>query len=528
MKALMYLTRQSLVNNLKKAIHKPATLLLIVFLTGYSVFIIWALGMLGKTMQTMHFDSAQGLVVIVTLWSLYIFLGNFLAYASRKGIVFRPGHTHFVFTAPINPKLVLLHSAWMNYISSVVANLLFVIGGITIFGIAPWKMLMFFLVGCVLENLFECSLMVWLYTNENLTENMVKILSWVIKGFLAVITLVIVLYFRREGITLVSATAFFDWPVLQMIPFVGWNIALYRLILLGPTMLNVIGSVLYLCSVLGMFIVAYRMKCDGGYYEEAAKFADDYAEMRKKKRNGELVTGVGGKRRSFRKTQSSYQARGAKAIFFRQLLEYKKEKYFIFSKMTLFSLIIAGVMALSMYGGVKDSGVPQFFLLGLVAYVTFIMSGYLGKWEKELQNPYLFLIPDKAYKKLWYATAMEHLKAFLDGMIICVPIGIAWKVAPVYIIQTIFIYTILQANRLYMRVLAQCLVGDLLGKTGQNVIRMLLQMFVLGIGIVIAGLIGLFVNPNLIFSIVIVYSLIVTAIIGLVASVRFDSMEQLV
>ena len=31
------------------------------------------------------------------------------------------------------------------------------------------------------------------------------------------------------------------------------------------------------------------MKCDGGYYEEAAKFADDYAELKKrqrKRRNG--------------------------------------------------------------------------------------------------------------------------------------------------------------------------------------------------------------------------------------------------
>lgn len=525
MKALMYLTRRSLVNNLKKAVHKPATLLLMIFLAGYGVFIVWALGMF---VREMHFDSVQGLVVIVTLWTLYIFLANFMAYASRKGIIFRPGHTHFVFTAPINPKLVLLHSAWMNYISSVVVNLFFVFAGIIVFGIAPWKMLIFFLAGCVLEILFECSLMMWLYTNENLPENLLKILSWVIKGFLAVITLVIFLYFRREGITLETAAAFFDWPVLQMIPFVGWNIALYRLILLGPTMLNVIGTVLYLGSVLGMFAIAYRMKCNGGYYEEVAKFADDYAEMRKKKRNGELVTGVGGKRRSFRKAQGSYEARGAKAIFFRQLLEYKKEKYFIFSKMTVFSLLIAGIMAFFMYGGVKDSGVPQFFLLGIVAYVTFIMSGYLGKWEKELQNPYLFLIPDKAYKKLWYATAMEHIKALLDGVIICVPIGIAWGVAPIYIIQTIFIYTILQANRLYTRVLAQCLVGDLLGKTGQNVIRMLLQMFLLGIGIMIAMLIALLVNPNLVFPIVLVYSFIVTVFIGLIASVRFDSMEQLV
>lgn len=525
MKALMYLTKRSMINNLKKAVHKPATLLLIIFCIAYGVFLVWTLGMLALDM---HFDSAQGLVVIVTVWTLYMFLANFLAYSSRKGIIFRPGHTHFVFTAPINPKIVLLHSAWMNYISSLVADLLFMFAGMTVFGVAPWKMILFFLAGFGLELMFECSLMVWLYANDNLPEKVLKILSWVIKGFLAAITLVIVLYFRREGISLASAAAFFDWPVLQMIPFVGWNIAFYRLILLGPTVLNMVCAALYLISVLGMFTMAYRMKCDGGYYEEAAKFADDYAEMKQKKNNGEFVTGVGEKKRSFRKVNDSYQAQGAKAIFFRQLLEYKKEKYFIFSKMTIMCLVIAAIMAFSMKEGAVESGVPQFFLLGIVAYVTLIMTGYMGKWEKELQNPYLFLIPDKAYKKLWYATAMEHVKALLDGVIMCVPIGIMWGVEPVYIILTILIYTVLQANRLYMRVLAQCLVGNLLGKAGQSIIRALLQMFLLGIGVMIALIIGMLVNINLVFPIVLVYTLIVTILVGLIASVRFDTMEQLV
>ncbi len=525
MKALMYLTKRSFINNMKKAVRKPTTLLLIVFLTGYGIFITWTLAMLAKEM---HFDSPQGLVVIVTLWTLYIFLADFLAYASRKGVIFRPGHTHFVFTAPIDPKLVLLHSAWMNYITSVVVGALFVLAGVTVFGIVWWKMLLFFGAGTLLEIVFECCIMVWLYTNETLTEKMIKILSWGIKGFLIVITLSIVLYFWKEGISLVSAAAFFDWPVLQMLPFVGWNIAFYRLILLGPTTLNLIGSVLYLLSVLGMFLLVRRMPCDGGYYEDAAKFADDYAEMRRKKTDGELVTGVGAKKRTFRKVKLNYQAKGAKAIFYRQLLEYKKEKYFIFSKMTMFHLLFAFVMVVSLNSVVKEIGNGQFFLLGVVAYVTLIMSGYLGKWEKELQNPYLFLIPDKAYKKLWYATLMEHIKALLDGSIICIATGIWWKIRPVYVVLTILIYTVLQANRLYTRVLAQCLVGDVLGKTGQNIIRMLMQMFLLGIGVGVSVLIAIFVNPDLVFVILLVYTLIVTVFMGLLASIRFDTMEQLV
>lgn len=524
MKALMYLTKRSFVNNLKKALHKPITLLLMIFLTAYAIFVVFGIGML---MKELHFDSVQGLVVFVTLWTLYIFLSNFLSYSSRKGVIFRQGHAHFVFTAPISPKLVLLHSAWMNYIISLVISVVFAIMGVTVFGVALWRMFLFFLTGCMLEIVCECSIMVWFYTNEKLSEKAVKVLGWGIKGFLAAITLVIFLYFRREGISLGSASAFFDWPVLQMLPLVGWNISIYRLILLGPTTLNLIGSVLYLVSVAVLVFIVFRMKCDGGYYEEAAKFADDYVEMKKKKNNGEMVTRIGEKRRAFRKVNNAYDAKGAKAIFSRQLLEYKKEKYFIFSKMTVFSLVLAAIMAYTMRESAVDSGVPQFFLLGIIAYMCLVMSGYMGKWEKELQNPYLFLIPDKAYKKLWYATAMEHVKAMLDGTIMCVSIGFAWGVSPVYVVQTILIYTVLQANRLYMRVLAQCLVGNLLGKAGQNIIRVLMQMVILGIGITLAVVIGMLVNINLIFPVTLIYTFVVTVLLGLIASVRFDTMEQL-
>lgn len=62
------------------------------------------------------------------------------------------------------------------------------------------------------------------------------------------------------------------------------------------------------------------MKCDGGYYEEAAKFADDYAELKKRQKSGEFVTNTGTKKRRFRRVESKITAKGARAIFYRQLL----------------------------------------------------------------------------------------------------------------------------------------------------------------------------------------------------------------
>ena len=525
MKALIYLTKRSFINNMKKAVHKPSTLIALIFGIAYGIFVIVALGGLAATLRM---GSVNGLVIIMTIWTIYITLANFMSYSSRKGILFRPAHAHFVFTAPVSPKLVLLNGAWMNYILSIIIWIVLSIGGLTIFQVPVWKVALFFLAGCVLETALEVSVMVFLYTNDRLPRKLMKGIRMGIKVFLIAFTALILFYFRKNGLSVESATAFIDWPVLQMIPVLGWQIAVYRLILLGPTTLNMICSVMYLIAVAVSVTVAYRMDCDGGYYEEAAKFADDYAEMKKQKQSGDMDTGLGGKKRKFRRVKDRITARGAKAIFYRQLLEYKKEKFFIFTKVTLISVFVAAIFSYGLSDSVSESGSGELFLLGVVAYVSLVMSGYLGKWENELKNPYLFLIPDSPLKKMWYATLMEHIKALADGAIICIPIGIFWHISPLYVIYCILIYTVIQADRLYTKVITTCLVGEIFGKTGQNVIRMFIQMALLGLGAVVAVGIGIFVNVDFIFPIVLIYSIMITVAMGFLASLRFETMEQMV
>lgn len=525
MKALLYITKRSFINKLKKAVQKPTSLILIIACIIYVIFIAFSLGSLAGAV---HFDSVKGLIVIITIWTLYIFLANFASYSSRKGIIFKPSHAHFIFPAPLSPKFILLHSAWMNYLISIVVSLLFFVGGIAVFGVAPWKMVLFFFVECGLEIILEVSVMLFLYTNDRIPAKVMKWISTGIKVFLVAVAVFIVLYFKKYGLSIETASDFIDWPGLMMIPAVGWNIAVYRLILLGPGLLNVICSGLYLLTVIVMLLIAWRMKCDGGYYEDAAKFADDYAEMRRRKVNGEMVTGIGEKKKRFRRVSENFKATGAKAIFHRQLLEYKKEKYFIFSKMTLLLIALAVILSRVMRDSALKSGMPEMFLMGLIVYITLVFSGYLGKWENELKNPYLFLIPDSAVKKLWYATLMEHVKALIDGCIFCLPVCITWGIAPLQSVLAILTYAVLQANRMYTRVVAQCLLGDSLGQTGQNIVRAVIQMAILGIGAAISAVVGVLVDVDLVFPIILIYSMIVTVVIGLLASIRFSSMEQLV
>ena len=84
MKALFYLAKRSFVNHIKMALKKPLTLIIFVFGVAYAIFIIMALASFASMIRL---DSVQGLVIIMTVWSIYITLADFMTYSGRKGIL---------------------------------------------------------------------------------------------------------------------------------------------------------------------------------------------------------------------------------------------------------------------------------------------------------------------------------------------------------------------------------------------------------------------------------------------------------
>lgn len=512
-----------MINNVKKMIKKPATYLILCLVALYVLIFV---GMFVGWRASGIFTSDRALVTIFTVFAFFSFFTNFVTYAKKRGIIFKPSHAHFIFTAPMSPKGILLMGAAKNYLLGGGLSIVILFVEMYVFRIGFLKAFLLSVAVFLLETVFEGSLIIILYANERLTPKVTTLLCRGIYLFLFGIIGVGVFYFRHYGISPDTIIHFADYPVIQMIPVVGWNIAIYRLVVLGPTTLNVVCSLLFLGVVGITFLAAWKMKCTGEYYEDAAKFADDYAEFYKRSKRGEMVFTVGQKKK-FKKTKAvQYKGNGAKAIFYRQLQEYKKERFFIFGGMTLASIVVDVVMIRFLKN--EFDAPPEVILLGLIAYITFVATGYVGKWEKELKTHYLYLIPDKPVKKLWYATLMEHIRSLVDGMILCVPIGLAWKMPGSYIAMSIIIYVVLQANKLYMRVLAESIMGNSFGMTGRQIVYMLIQSLILGIGIAVAVPVGIFFGMFWVFPMLILYCSLITILVMFLASIRFEQMEQVV
>ena len=129
-------------------------------------------------------------------------------------------------------------------------------------------------------------------------------------------------------------------------------------------------------------------------------------------------------------------------------------------------------------------------------------------------------------RKLWYATVMEHIKSLVDGIVLAVPVGIAWGIPAYQIVMCILIYCVLQANRLYIKILGESILGSTLGNTGKSIFAMAVQGGILGVGIGLAALMGFLINFNFVFPIILIYSMIVTVLIALLTVGRFETMEQ--
>ncbi len=286
--------------------------------------------------------------------------------------------------------------------------------------------------------------------------------------------------------------------------------------------MSVIGSILYFVSVFVLLFAAYRMKCTGQYYEDAMKFAEDYEEARKKGKAGEVA--VIGKKKKYGKAQVAYKGGYGKAIFYRQLLEYKKNRFFIFGFYTLVCLCIGIGIGILGYME-KIGGYGEFVILGVMAYLTFMFSGYSGKWGKELKKPYTYLIPDTALSKLWYATLMEHIRSLIDGCLIALPAGIGLGISIVRILLIIGVYICVQACKLYAEVMVEAFLGNLLGTAGKQYARVFFLGIIMMIGIMGAAAGTMVYSMEIGFLFLIGIIIFLTGGMMAIAAVNFERME---
>lgn len=326
MSSLSFVFFQTIKNKVKRSLKRPRTFLALVFVVLYAALILYGLGSMSVDFGL---NSPEGIATVLSVLMVMIVPANLISYIKRKGLLFRPSEVHFVFAAPEEPKKVILHAGMKQFLTNFIVELFVLVLGIGVFGVTPYKMILYFLYAGVLENILEGALMIICYGNETLPKQFFTVLTYIMYGVMAAFALVVIYFVSVKGMQLSVFVDLIQLPVVQLIPIIGWEIALIQLIIIGPAGINVVATVLLLISTVLLVLYAKKMKCTGEFYEDAAKFAEDYDDRMKRSKKGEVVVG-NGRKKYLRNVKMAYKGTYAKAIFYRQVLEYRKNRFFIF------------------------------------------------------------------------------------------------------------------------------------------------------------------------------------------------------
>lgn len=522
--AIFYLYRKSFKNRVIKALHKPVTYIYIVFIVLYFGMILFSFNTsFDGLFEILPIEKASILTAILTICVFIFIPANLISYSRRKGLVFRQSDIHFMFSAPVSPKRVLVYAHIRTVLMALVLSIVMTVGGVLWFHMPVWKMLIYFLFSVVIENFLEGSLMILCYGNERLNKQQMFFLQIVMYVLIGIFVLIGVIVYVKEGASFESVVGYLHSPAIQMVPILGWYIAFLHLLFMEATTVSVLGTVLFLVSVVVLFVMALRMKCTGEYYEDAIKFAEDYEVAKQKSKKGEIA--IIGRKKKYGKASISYKGGYAKALFYRQLLEYKKNRFFIFGPYTLLCLGIGIAIAVIGYDGEVMAEVP-FAILGIMAYLTFVFSSYAGKWGKELTRPYTYLIPDTAFRKLWYATLMEHIRSFIDGCLMTIPAAVVMGLPMIQVVLIVIVYMCMQACKLYAEVMVEAFLGNILGSVGKQFARLFFEGVVIVMGIIAAAVGTILVSLEVGLLLLVLAAGCMTGAMMVIASLNFERMES--
>lgn len=521
MGAIGYLYRRLLANRIRQALHKPVTYVYIVIILFYLCIMPFSLRVMA---EEFGLNSPDGMVAVLTVMAIWIVPGNLAAYAKRKGLVYRNSDVHFLFPSPVSPKGVLLYAHIRTLFMQVLLNLFAVVCGVLVFRVEAWKLGLYVVFSLVVENVMEGCIMLLFYGSERLGE---RLRGWIVKaayGLIGVLLAIGVYYYLIQGLSTATFANFLNSDAVKMVPVVGWYISVIHLLFSGATTMSALGTVLYFFLLVAVVTAALRMKCTGAFYEDATKFAEDYEEVLENQRQGGARMRIG-KKQKFGQASVRWKGTGARAIFYRQLLEYKKGKFFIFDVNTLFSLG-AGIVIAWLYvreGGF--GGIENYIIPAVSAYITFIFTTLNGKWAKELKSPYTYMIPDSAYAKLFNATAIQLIQCLVNGLLITVPGAVVMGMSPVTAALCAVACAVLASNKLYALAVAEIVVGGVLGTVGKQMFQLFIQCFVIMAAIAGAVLGAMLGGITMAYCVMDVALILFTVAFMVAAALNFYKME---
>ena len=333
----------------------------------------------------------------------------------NAGKIFLPADVTLLFASPLKPQSVMLFriGTQIGMMLFMGLYLLFQLPNLILnMGLTLWASLALIVAFSVMI-FFGTLLQLCTYLLASKYQTVKKMLRPGLVAFLMVIAGAFFTYKKNSGLDNVAAACnFFNAEPARFIPFWGWLKGFVRSAVDGnmPGVLIFLALMVFGSALLIWFM--WRLKVD--FYEDAMTKSEEVAALieASKAKNAGLVVKRKKDRSEKLRRENIGRGWGANVFFFKNTYNrFRFAHLGFFTKTMEFNFCIAIAAALVCRFNIETSNV--IILAAVFGVVTFMRS--LGNvLEQDTKMDYFVMIPESAWKKMFYSMLAEVLGAFLD------------------------------------------------------------------------------------------------------------------
>ena len=424
MKGLSYLLITSFKNRLLSLKRKPALAVLYGIIFISIILMVIAFHADTNSINTASYKDIRilyGIIALIGMLYIVIFSSTGLSTGST---LFTMADVGLLFVSPISSRKILLYGL-LKQMAATIFSALFILYQIfnlrKNFGLDSKGIVYLFIIYAI--TLFFCQLLsiaIYIYSNGNpVRKNIVRVIYY---GVIVMIVISIFVLQRLHGGSLIeNGLILVDNRLFQSVPVIGWGVMFFRSGIEGDILSLTVSLSLYILS--SMVIISLFTSGNADYYEDVIYSTEiTYRRLQDAKegkktlaKNVKVKDKVTGIKKGF----------GSNAIFYKHLLEGKRESRFLFiDSYTIIASIGAGIA-----GKYIPSVTAGYIILAMLIYIQFFLT-MAGKLPMELKRPYIYMIPQRSLHKVVSASLTTIIKSFVDGILFFTIVCVVTKTSP--------------------------------------------------------------------------------------------------
>ncbi len=412
MSALNYLILIRLKNTVKSLFQKPARLIYVIVVLVLIGFTIFA-GHTDEGGATQYRDISElvaGATALYTLMFLMLVKNGF----ANGGSIFTMPDVNMIFPAPFEQRKVLFYGLIKQIGSSLLLSLFILFQYTwmhTSYGV-QYGFLLILVLGYALSVFFGQFVAMVIYSLTSADDRKKRIAKVIYVAYIALIVLYAASFVLQDTENVVrQLVAAGTSTVFRFTPIGGWlgmftdGIAAFHVadIALG----------LGLCALFAALLVLIVEKSNSDFYEDVIKTAEVSQSAINASKQG-VVAESAPAHVKLGKTGFG-RGEGAEMFYYKHKLENRRSRILILDTVSLIWVVCVIVFSLFM----RDSGIMPVFIMA--TYLQ-LFSVALGRFNKELLKPYIYLLPEPPLSKMLHALRESLPSAVVEAILMFVPV----------------------------------------------------------------------------------------------------------